>query len=551
MIDFTSLSHLCYVLEYLKSHSSVKIRRQKPAYLEYNIPNLIICPQNEVIKKTLGIYMLSPDQPLPTDDEVLYCTERTSAEQLELFWKRLLSYGATNDKAENVTGVDRQEAESNDTQKIYCLMNVQDLLYDQALQAQRSFDRLLTEHEGTNAKPFVLCLICAAEKEDKSIFVTSFSRYKRNIPQTSVSSESEITAYLARHLAFNVPQNKLAGIENDNLSARIITSNSSGVGKSFYVSRLIEQAKETNQGINNCCISIKKPTLPLDDAVEQMKAYELEFKQNCMVEGAAAIYHVDIAYEVWYNVDYFLFNLLCLGVLHNGNGTIFRRSPRDLFLFEIMAPKLQAKSEQTTTAIDNNGDEQQARLKPLHSVMEVLPTLRCLTPVETLQVLTNQNELKADICPMLFDEKTLQSHLIQRPCQYLECFKRLNSFEAFTYPGGAHISAKKCLELLISHIENTNPSWSEVIHFASFLNTQLMDCEKSPFCNVALIGNDLPGFKTFVVKFMIQMSHDFALRSLNISDCSTFKMNMNNQAEFQLHQLSMRRRWETEPHPYL
>ena len=495
--------------------------------------------------------MLSPDQPLPTDDEVLYCTERTSAEQLELFWKRLLGYGdvITTGKEEKAAGVDKEEP-NKDAQKIYCLMNVQDLLYDQALQAQRSFDRLFTEREGTNAKPFVLCLICAAEKEDKSIFVTSFSRHKRNIPQMSVSSESELTAYLAKHFAFNVAHNKLAGIEKDNISARIITSDSGGVGKSLYVSRLVERAKQANQDVNSCCISIKKPTLPLDDAVEQMKAYEVQFNFDGMLEDATAIYHIDIAYEVWYNVDYFLFNLLCLGVLHNDKGKIFRRSPRDLFLIEIMAPKLQAKSEQATTAIDNNGDEQQARLKPLHSVMEVLPTLRCLTPVETLQVLTNQNELKADICPMLFDEKTLQSHVIQRPCQYLECLNRLNSFEAFTYPG-AHIAAKQCLELLISHIENTNPTWSEVTHFASFLNTQLMDCEKSSFCDVTLVGEDLPGFKTFVVKFMIQMSHDFALRSLNISDCSTLKMNKNNQAEFQLDQLSMRRRWESEPHPYL
>ena len=47
-----------------------------------------------------------------------------------------------------------------------------------------------------------------------------------------------------------------------------------------------------------------------------------------------------------------------------------------------------------------------------------------------------------------------------------------------------------------------DPSWMELKHFLNFLNTQFKDCEKSIFCNVA----ELPGFKAFVVKFMLKMS---------------------------------------------
>lgn len=32
---------------------------------------------------------------------------------------------------------------------------------------------------------------------------------------------------------------------------------------------------------------------------------------------------------------------------------------------------------------------------------------------------------------------------------------------------------------------------------------------------------------------------------------SALKMNMNNQAEFKIDQLKMRRKWENDPHPYL
>lgn len=113
------------------------------------------------------------------------------------------------------------------------------------------------------------------------------------------------------------------------------------------------------------------------------------------------------------------------------------------------------------------------------------------------------------------------------------------------------LNARTCLELLLRHLEHGSPSWSEIMHFASFLNTQLTDSENSAFCQ-RQNSDILPGFKTFVVKFMIQMSHDFALPSLQISDCSALRLNeQNQQAEFNLEQLNMRRKWENDPHPYL
>lgn len=112
------------------------------------------------------------------------------------------------------------------------------------------------------------------------------------------------------------------------------------------------------------------------------------------------------------------------------------------------------------------------------------------------------------------------------------------------------LSARVCLELLLKHLEKPDPSWSEIMHFASFLNAQLIDAENSSFCSHGA-SDLLPGFKSFVVKFMIQMSHDFALPSLEISDCSALRLNEQNKAEFKLEQVKMRRKWENDPHPYL
>ena len=208
-----------------------------------------------------------------------------------------------------------------------------------------------------------------------------------------------------------------------------------------------------------------------------------------------------------------------------------------------MSPKIQIKSE-------NASQVNASWFKPLHSIIEVLPILNCQTPVEILNLITENNPFPDNICPLMFDAQILNSDLIQRPCQYLRVLDLVDNFERFTYPG-RQIGVKDCLEILIKHVENTSPNWSELINFCSFLNAQLIDCENSIFCDIQLTGDLLPGFKNFVIKFMIQMSHDFAVRSLDISDSSALKMNANNKAEFQLDQLKMRRKWENDPHPYI
>ena len=72
------------------------------------------------------------------------------------------------------------------------------------------------------------------------------------------------------------------------------------------------------------------------------------------------------------------------------------------------------------------------------------------------------------------------------------------------------LHCKWCL-VFISYLFNhsycgiRDPSWAELRHFVSFLNIQLHDCELSAYCGLAA-ADILPGFLTFVVKFMIQMS---------------------------------------------
>ena len=60
----------------------------------------------------------------------------------------------------------------------------------------------------------------------------------------------------------------------------------------------------------------------------------------------------------------------------------------------------------------------------------------------------------------------------------------------------------------------TDPSWMELRHFLWFLNAQLEDCESSVFCQLSNVADALPGFKKFVVQFMLKMSKVLATHNL-------------------------------------
>lgn len=154
----------------------------------------------------------------------------------------------------------------------------------------------------------------------------------------------------------------------------------------------------------------------------------------------------------------------------------------------------------------------------------------------------------------LMDDEEFRSAAFQRPYQYLTRFHKHVDLDAFTYEGdkveGSHT---ECLQVLLMYCGITDPSWAELRNFAWFLNLQLQDCENSDFCTAALTGDILTGFKTFVVDFMILMAKDFATPSLNISDQSPgrLQMDLTNVREEDLAPFLIRKRWETEPHPYI
>lgn len=152
----------------------------------------------------------------------------------------------------------------------------------------------------------------------------------------------------------------------------------------------------------------------------------------------------------------------------------------------------------------------------------------------------------------LMDDKEFSSEAFQRPYQYLKRFHNRSNLDAFRYQGveGSHV---ECLQMLLIHCGVTDPSWAELRNFSRFLNYQLQDCESSLFCDSEFTGDTLAGFKTFVVDFMILMAKDFATPSLSISDQSPgrLQMDMTGIREEDLAPFKLRKRWESQPHPYI
>jgi len=190
--------------------------------------------------------------------------------------------------------------------------------------------------------------------------------------------------------------------------------------------------------------------------------------------------------------------------------------------------------------------------KPRHvSFEDHLPSILCLSPNETADIMA-QNPVRFEFLERekpgdwdyLFDHAKFRSEVFQRPYLYLSTKKEdLDYCHYHGIPVGLEY-LHDCLDILLKKFCIKDPSWMELTHFASFLNTQLRSSENSIYCNPEAMGEDCPGIKSFVVRFLIQMSKDFASRSVEISDQS-------RGDGFSRPVIEERRRWENSPHPYI
>ena len=340
-----------------------------------------------------------------------------------------------------------------------------------------------------------------------SYLATAFDKYKSQIPELK---DTTIKDYLERHL-------KLRGAEEgpEEVAMRMVVSERAGMGKSLQVQRISERSKYRQERVQLH-----------DQNIDRSKLIARWMTKSAQTP---TLYHVDITAAVGFSRNDLLFALVVLGGIQDSSGKVWAcDTDKDMYMFEMIE-------------------------KPSKEFSTLLPKTTCLSPQQSLDFMRDQDiqDAKKPIrhgtssnFVQLMDHKKFISPEYQRPANYILRFlgnANLDEYEyAWTDPPGSQVG---CLELLLNPraCPIQDPSFAELTHFMSFLNFQLENCEKSIYCNQFHDDWQNLQFKRFVVKFMMHISKDFATRSLEISD----------ESDERIPEISNRRRWEKNPHPYI
>ncbi|XP_074870414.1 E3 ubiquitin-protein ligase RNF213 isoform X2 [Carettochelys insculpta] len=487
------------------------VARVLPRGLHAGKPNLLLCPRSDVLASALAIYMHSPGQALPTYDEVLLCTPQTSFEQAGLFLQRCLTPGCRGEK-------------------IYTMLFADELSYDVSYRLEKLFQRLCSQ---LHRDSYHLVILCDCEREH-SYLPSVFSQYKVHmVPQEPLK---DMQAYLQNHYRVTRPAVSVASVFNDNMCVGIVASKRAGVGKSLYVKRLHEKLKAKLHGAHVPLKTIRliEPHVDEGKVLRSLLPFlRWQYQQEPM------IFHFDITSSVQSGIPEFLFKLLVLQYLMDADGKMWLRQQCHLYVIEILevspAPKKPIAHGQK------------------YNFLDVFPKIMCQSPKEVL-VRDVQRDTSQCCTEPGMDLIEFCSEAFQRPFQYLKRFDRGDNLDLFCYEqGSVEGTPAECLQLFLIHCGVMDPTWSELRNFAWFLNVQLRDCEASVFCNPNFVQDTLQGFKNFVVTFMILMARDFATPSLTISDQSPGRQvfDMEGVTEEDLIPFRIRKKWESEPHPYI
>uniref|UniRef100_A0A8C6FXF9 E3 ubiquitin-protein ligase RNF213 n=1 Tax=Moschus moschiferus TaxID=68415 RepID=A0A8C6FXF9_MOSMO len=509
-LDLEALGHC---LAHLARMAGPPVQRELPHGLQEGQPSLVVCGHSEVLPAALAIYMQTPHQPLPTYDEVLLCTPETTFEEVALLLRRCLTPGSQG------LGV-------------YSLLYADQLSYEVACRAEALFRRLCMQ---PHRKRYRLVMICDCEREH-CYLPSAFSQHK--VLVTPQAPLKDIQAYLAHH--FRVPEKtpSAAAVFQDRMCVGIVASERAGVGRSLFVKRLHSQLKMQFNGakVPRKIIRLIDPQVDENEVLGSLLPF-----LDAQYQRRPIIFHFDVTSSVRTGIWVFLFKLLILQYLMDINGKMWLRNPCHLYIIEI----LERNSTLPRRPLKLNA------LVPQFNFLDIFPKVTCRPPKEVINMeLDPQQSYKE---PGM-DQRAFRSELFQRPYQYLRRFHQKENLDTFQYQkGSVEGSPGECIQHLLIYCGVINPSWSELWNFARFLNYQLQDCEASLFCNPTFVGDTLMGFKNFVVTFMILMARDFATPTLRTSDQSPGKytFTMDGVKEEDLAPFSLRKRWESEPHPYV
>ncbi|XP_019133291.1 E3 ubiquitin-protein ligase rnf213-beta isoform X3 [Larimichthys crocea] len=506
--EYLDISSLALFLSCLSEMNPQQITRNLPPVLHEGKPNLVICPSAEVFTTILSFYIQSPEQPLPSTDEVLVCREETTEEQVEIFLRRALGQGS------------RQN-----WHKIYSLVNPGLLGYDVSVALGELFEGL----QRSASPQYRLVIVSPVVHQHR--YVPSF--FSNDKVQAGVSLTAETARkYLRHHFTQNsLLQNPVTLVSPDHLSVWMVSSVRPAVGKSLYVDRLFEKFQQKSPRAEHVRIRLIEPCVDIDSLIKSLSE-----KLAPLRDQDPVLLHIDTA-GVRSGLEELLFHLLVLGCLSDSHGMLWRRNVAHLITVEVL---------RTNTAPQNRPKQMKLGL------LDILPTIHCRPPKEVMQLLVSRGVATKKTVDPLMDEQEFCSEGIQRPYQYLKKYRKNENLDRFNYQEGSREgSPTDCVHHFLLYCGMQDPSWAELKNFSWFLNVQLKDCENSVFCDPDFLADQLPGFKGFIVKFMILMARDFASPSLNTSDESPMLHVDNSLEDDLLARLTIRKHWENESHPYI
>ena len=534
---YITLDALGKILQQLSSSSSTFLERSFPGdQFRLGEPNLLVIPHNELFLGILSLYMRDLQTPLPSAQEVLQCSSQTTLEEVCLFWRKVLG--------------------DPGYRRLFCLSMADRLNYEVSRRSWEEFNRLTQNRKSRSPGSYYkVVIICSAENEDKSYMVDALDPYRRaNIPLPSVA---EVQSYLKQkfqlqvtpHPSLGPPPASAVSLDHENSSVRVVRSSRAGDGKSFFIEGIANRLTSLpqNRFANSPLLGLADQRLhvvvPLhDQKIDTDTVMETLRPLSPSPDiPLVRLIHVDVLSSTSKGLDTFLFSLLVLGEISDSEGYVWRKYPEDLYVIEMTVSLQQHIVRDRFSRQSITGEISARKKRPHIPFTDLLPTISCGSPAEAQELLAT-GSVPAIGDPDIADGQFRNSNF-QRAFQYLSRFERGVNLDPFKFSAasteGDHLS---CLQTLRSNCGIHNPSWSEIKYFVSFLSSQLRDCENNDFCNPDAYGEDLPGFKAFVLKLMIHMSRDFATPSLDYQA----------GADLPGHELvQLRRRWELSPHPYL
>ena len=510
---YADIKSICKFLEIIsKSNTStLKGERKLPDNMKFDLPNLVVIPSNDILDYVLSLYLTDDDNlPLPFYHEILFCTNQTTIEEVSIFWRRVLMNPQISNKY------------------LFCMVNVENLKYEVAVQAFAEFKdkstcgKMLKKSEKYSYK---LVLICSKEKAGSSYMSSAFEDFKRS-NVVHYNPENMKNNLAKKFILSQKPSKHVAWIvDNGKSRVKIVASNSVGAGKSLYINKLksdmlgkgVVRQNEMDQAAVTVCIHGKQASE--EDITDQL----LENNLTNLEHGV--MFHVDIASTIQLGLSPILFKLLILGAVCNSSGKLWFCRYSDYYVVEITL----------------NPD-----MIELEQFVRKFPMIHCLQPNDALNTTADNQNNTIDLIAIA-DE---QSRKVNEYLKRLETGGDLDNFLYEKEQQQQQQLSQQQDKIIQDYIKYSlqqcgidQPSWCELRNFMNFLNNQLSDCDNSDFCKSGLMGEDWKGFKSFVVKFMLQMSKDFATPSL--------LRHSGRNHDITNFQILNERRWENNPHPYI